>query len=281
MRIPLDYLLKNEPLPNYVDKLYNFHYIILMQIFRGGHAYKKVARKPKPSYNGYCMDSKLIARYAIRETMGVVVMGVALFWSAGRIDWWPGWAATIVMAAWVLATAYVILRFNPHLLAERLGPRKGAKAWDTAILSVVGILQLARYIVAGLDQRYGWTGDFPLALQIAALLLCIPGYALVVWATASNAFFSQIVRIQSERGHHVASGGPYRYIRHPAYLGAILYELTVPILLASWWALLLSSLSAALLILRTHLEDRTLQVELPGYAEYVHQVPYRLIPGVW
>jgi protein-S-isoprenylcysteine O-methyltransferase Ste14 len=227
------------------------------------------------------MDSKLIARYVIRETMGVVVMGVALFWSAGRINWWPAWAALAVMLAWVTATGYVILRFNPHLLAERLGPRKGAKAWDTAILSVVGIFQLARYIVAGLDQRYGWTGDFPLALQIAALIVCVPGYALVVWATASNAFFSQIVRIQHEREHHVASGGPYRYVRHPAYIGAILYELAVPILLASWWAMLPSALNAALFILRTHLEDHTLQAELPGYAEYARQVPFRLLPGVW
>jgi protein-S-isoprenylcysteine O-methyltransferase Ste14 len=227
------------------------------------------------------MNRKLIARYAIRETMGVVIMGVALFWSAGRLDWWPAWAALLVMAAWVLATGYVILRFNPHLLVERLGPRKGAKTWDAAILGIVGIVQLARYIVAGLDLRYGWTGDFPLALQIAGLLLCIPGYALVVWATASNAFFSQIVRIQTERDHQVARGGPYRYVRHPAYVGAILYELTVPLLLASWWALLISSLSAALLILRTLLEDRTLQAELPGYPEYARQVPYRLLPGVW
>jgi protein-S-isoprenylcysteine O-methyltransferase Ste14 len=227
------------------------------------------------------MDRKLITRYAVRETMGVVVMGVALFWSAGRINWWPAWAALAVMAAWVAATGYVILRFNPALFAERLGPRKGAKTWDTAIMSVVGILQLARYIVAGLDQRYGWTGDFPLALQIAALILSAPGYGMVVWATASNAFFSQIVRVQRERDHKVVSSGPYRYMRHPAYAGAILYELAVPLLLASWWALLISSLSAALLILRTFLEDRTLQTELPGYEDYSRQVPFRLLPGLW
>ncbi len=227
------------------------------------------------------MEAKLIARYAIRETMGVAVMAVALFWPAGRVNWWPAWAAIAVMLVWIVATAIIILRFNPGLLAERLGPRKGAKPWDTAILSVVGIVQLARYIVAGLDQRYGWTGDFPLALQIAALILCVLSYTLVVWATARNAFFSQIVRIQPERGHTVATGGPYRYVRHPAYFGAILYELAVPLLLASWWALLISALNAALFILRTLLEDRTLQVELPGYVDYTQQVPYRLLPGVW
>jgi protein-S-isoprenylcysteine O-methyltransferase Ste14 len=226
-------------------------------------------------------DSKLIARYAVRETTGIFVMAVALFWSAGRLDWWPAWASVAVMAAWTVATAAVIFRSNPDLLAERLGPRRGAKRWDIAVLSVVGLLQLARYVVAGLDERYGWSGDLPFAAQVTALAVCVLGYALVVWATASNIFFSQIVRIQSERGHTVAMGGPYRYLRHPAYLGAILYELAVPVLLDSWWALSVSGLNAILLVLRTALEDRMLRNELTGYAEYAHNVRYRLLPSVW
>ena len=232
-------------------------------------------------FNIQNIDPKLIARYIIRETMGLVIMAVALFWSAARIDWWQGWAALAVMFAWIAATAIIILRFNPDLLRERLGPRQGAKRWDTAILSVVGLLQLARYIVAGLDQRNGSTVGFPLALQIVALVVCILGYALVVWATYANTFFSQIVRIQSERGHTVVTDGPYRYVRHPGYLGAILFELAVPVLLTSWWALLLSGLSAGLLVLRTVLEDCTLLMELAGYAEYAQKVRKRFLPGVW
>ena len=116
------------------------------------------------------MNTNLIVRYAVRETMGIVVMGVALFWSAGKIGWWPAWATLALMLAWILATAIVILRTNPDLMAERLGPRKGAKAWDIAIMSLLGLTQLARYIVAGLDERFGWTGGFPLAAQIAAWL---------------------------------------------------------------------------------------------------------------
>jgi len=227
------------------------------------------------------IDKKLLARYAVREFMGLVVMGVALFWAAGKVDWWQAWAAIGVMAAWILATAIIILRINPALLAERLGPRKGAKAWDTAIMSVVGMAQLGRYVLAGLDQRYDWTGGMALDVEIAALVLSALGYALVVWATASNAYFSQIVRIQEERGHKVATGGPYHYVRHPAYAGAILYELSVPILLGSWWAAAPSLLSAILLVTRTALEDRTLQSELDGYPEYSRQVPSRLLPGVW
>jgi protein-S-isoprenylcysteine O-methyltransferase Ste14 len=227
------------------------------------------------------MNTKLIVRYAVRETMGLAVMGVALFWSAGRMDWWPGWAVLGVTLAWIAGTAFVILRFNPDLIAERLGPRKGAKLWDTAIMSLLGLLQLARYIVAGLDQRYGWTGGFAWTAQAAGLIVCALGYVLFVWATASNAFFSQIVRVQPERGHVVVRGGPYRYVRHPAYLGAILVELAIPILLASWWVLLISTFSVILLFLRTALEDSTLRAELSGYAEYARQVRWRLLPGVW
>ena len=153
------------------------------------------------------MDPKLITRYAIRETMGLVVMGVALFWSAGRLSWWQAWAAMGVMLVWTIGTAVVILRANPSLLAERLGPRKGAKRWDTAILSIFGLTQLARYIIAGLDQRYEWTaGSLSLAAQLAALAVCFLGYALVVWATASNTFF-----LQTELAGYAAYARQVRY----------------------------------------------------------------------
>ncbi len=220
--------------------------------------------------------------YVIREVTSLVGMGVALFWSAGRIDWWPAWAALGVMAVWTAATAVVVLHYNPDLLAERLGPRKGEKSWDAAIVPLIGLITLVRYILAGLDQRNGWTGGLPVAAQLAALALCALGHdVLFVWATAANPFFSRIVRIQSERGHAVVTGGPYRWVRHPAYAGTILYELTVPVLLASWPAMIASGLSALLLVLRTALEDRTLQEELIGYGDYARKVRYRLLPGIW
>ena len=227
------------------------------------------------------MDTKLVIRYIIREIMGLVFMGVALFWLAGTLDWWGAWGALAVMAGWTIATAIVIFRVNPSLLAERLGPRKGAKKWDTLIMSLLGLFQLARYILAGLDQRYGWTGGFPQAAQLIALLICALGYALFVWATASNAYFSQIARLQPERGQTVVTTGPYHFVRHPGYIGAILFEAFVPVLLASWWSFIPSAVCAFLLLLRTALEDRMLQAELPGYVGYASQVRWRLIPGIW
>ena len=225
------------------------------------------------------VDKKLLVRYVIRESMGLMVMGAALFWPTGRLDWWQAWAALGIMLIWTVATAVIILRRSPELLAERLGPRQGSKSWDMLIMSILGINQLMRYIIAGLDQRYGWSAGLSLPAQIIALLICSAGYFLVIWATASNAYFSQIVRLQSERGQTVAAGGPYRFVRHPAYLGVILYELAVPILLSSWWALIPSGLNLILIILRTVLEDRTLQAELVGYADYAAKVRYRLLTG--
>jgi protein-S-isoprenylcysteine O-methyltransferase Ste14 len=227
------------------------------------------------------MVPKLIALYFLDQILSIIGMGVALFWSAGRIYWWPAWAAIAVWLAFFTAMDIIILRGTPDLMAERLTPPKGAKTWDKTILSILRLMQLVRYILAGLDQRYGWTGGFPLAAQIGALTVCVLGYALLVWAMASNIFFSQIVRIQPDRGHTVATGGPYRYVRHPAYVGMILFELAMPTLLASWWALMAGGLCAILLILRTTLEDRTLQAELAGYVDYARQVRFRLLPGIW
>jgi protein-S-isoprenylcysteine O-methyltransferase Ste14 len=225
---------------------------------------------------------KIVVRYAIREIMGTAMAGAALLWPAGRIDWWPAWALVAVMLAWSTATAVVILRTNPDLLAERLGPRKGAKPWDTAIMSVVGLTTLARLVIAGFDERYGWSGStIPPTAQVTALAVSMLANAMVVWATASNAFFSQIVRVQSERGHAVATAGPYRLVRHPAYVGSILFELAVPVLLTSWWALVPGVLNAVLFVVRTTLEDRTLHAELDGYAEYAARVRHRLVPGIW
>jgi protein-S-isoprenylcysteine O-methyltransferase Ste14 len=227
------------------------------------------------------MKTKIVALYFLDQVLSIIVAGGVLFWAAGRMDWWAAWAMIAVWLAWFIATDIVLLRFNPDLMAERLDPPRGAKSWDKAILSICRLLQLVRYILAGLDQRYGWTVGFPLFVQIAALIVCVLSYGLIPWAMASNSFFSAIVRIQSDRGHAVAAGGPYRFVRHPAYVGMILFEPAMSALLASWWAMLAGCLCSILIILRTALEDRALQAELPGYAEYAQQVRYRLLPGIW
>jgi protein-S-isoprenylcysteine O-methyltransferase Ste14 len=136
-------------------------------------------------------------------------------------------------------------------------------------------------IVAGLDTRNGWSPSLALIFQFAALTAAAGGNLISIWATSVNKFYSRFVRIQKERGHFAISDGPYRFIRHPGYLGQVIFSLASGLALGSLWALIPGGLFAVLLVLRTALEDRTLQEELQGYKAYTRRVRYRLIPYIW
>ena len=221
-------------------------------------------------------------RWLIREIIGSLFTAAILFGVSGRLDWVMGWALVGVYAIWTAATAVILLPTHPEMLAERSGPKVGTKKWDMVILSIVGVAELAKYVVAGLDVRRGWSPQFPLALQIAGVVVAVLAYDFIlVWAMAANAFFSQTVRIQEERGHAVATGGPYRYVRHPGYVGSILFQIATPFILSSVWTFIPAGLITLLTIVRTALEDKTLLEELDGYQEYAARVRYRLLPGVW
>jgi protein-S-isoprenylcysteine O-methyltransferase Ste14 len=188
-----------------------------------------------------------------------------------------------VVAAFLAAHPLILLPINPELLAEREKGilDKGVTAWDKWIAALAGGAMIGSWVIAGLDARFGWTAPIPLAYHLAGLLAMILGYGLFLWAMASNAFFAEGVRIQEERGHAVASTGPYRYVRHPGYVGAILSQLATPLLVGSPWAAPASLASAVLYVVRTAMEDKTLLQELPGYREYAQQTRYRLVPGIW
>ncbi len=210
-------------------------------------------------------------------------MGVTLLWPAGSLRWVWGWALVGIIAAWVAVNAIVLIPRDPDLLIERATRRReGMKSWDVAIMSFIGLLTIGKHVVAGFDFRYTWTTlPIPIAVRVACLVLAILAYSLVNWGMASNAFFSAIVRIQKDRGQTVATGGPYRYVRHPGYVATIIFELVTPIMLGSLWALIAGGISALLFLVRTALEDRDLMNELDGYQEYAARVRYRLIPGIW
>lgn len=222
-----------------------------------------------------------VIRWIIRETFGVIFVGVTLFWPAGTLNWIWGWVLVALYALWTLANGLIIGSRSPELLAERANRRPGTKRWDMLIMSVVGIITIIKHITAGLDFRLGWSPSLPLWLHLLGTALAAAGYALTTWGMAENAFFSLVVRIQADRGHQVISSGPYRYVRHPGYAGTILFELTTPLLLGSWWAFIPSGIAALLMVVRTTLEDRTLYQELAGYQEYTRRVHYRLFPGIW
>jgi protein-S-isoprenylcysteine O-methyltransferase Ste14 len=177
-----------------------------------------------------------------------------------------------------------MLRKSPDLALERAeaGGREGVKGWDKILLPIVAIYgPLVSWIVAGLDARFGWSPDLPNEIQWAALAVIALGSLIGTWAMLTNRFFSSHVRIQTDRDHTVVSTGPYRFVRHPGYAGGFLSWLAGPVFFSSYWVVVPTALVILAMILRTALEDRTLQAELPGYREYAAQVRYRLIPGIW
>ena len=221
-------------------------------------------------------------KWIFKNTVFVLILAAIFFVSSGRLDWWMAWVYLAMMVANLGFAVFILLPKYPDLLAERSGMQEGAKDWDKVIVRFAAVfLPLLMWIVAGLDQRFGWSPPIPFTVQILALAVSVLGNALTFWAMASNAFFSAVVRIQTDRGHTVASGGPYRYVRHPGYVGLIGFDLSAPLALGSLWALIPGALAACLFVLRTALEDRTLQEELDGYRDYSGQVCYRLLPGVW
>lgn len=227
---------------------------------------------------------RAITKWIVQSACGMVGYGLVLFLAAGRLDWVWGWVFLGTLTVFVAAHPLILVPINPELLAEREKGiwDKNVKGWDKWVAPLAGgVMPIASWIVAGLDTRFHWTRPTPLACHLGGLLVIVLGFALFLWAMASNAFFSEGVRIQKERGHAVATGGPYRCVRHPGYVGAILAALATPFLLGSPRALIPSAASAVLYMVRTRLEDKTLIEELPGYKEYAQQTRYRLFPGVW
>ena len=202
-----------------------------------------------------------------------------LFVAAGNLAWvWGWWLAGIMIAANIFSICFL----DPGLIDERTGVKSGAKRWDIVLASIIGRFgPLAAIIISGLDFRYGWSQPVPLPLSVFGLAFLILSYALIFWAMRENRFFSSIVRIQQERGHHVITTGPYRIVRHPGYLGSVIFLLALPFALASYWALLPAIGTSILLCIRIVLEENTLKRELEGYAEYAKKVRYRIIPGIW
>ncbi len=210
----------------------------------------------------------------------VILYGVILFASAGRINWLQAWILLGIYFAGILVNGLYSLRHNPGLINERGRMSKNTKSWDKVIGLVYMFLLLAIYLLGGLDARYHWSA-VPVWLEVLGGVGFVFSLAVTFFAMKANAFLSTFVRIQDDRGHTTVTGGPYRFVRHPMYAGVLIMSLAMPLLLGSWWALIAGGLCIVLFIIRTSLEDRTLQAELPGYMDYVKQVRFRLIPFVW
>ncbi len=217
----------------------------------------------------------------VEIAVGFAIQGAILFAGAGRLDWGWAWLYLGICTAAVAVNATILLRHSPDLIVER--SRFGSmRRWDRDVSvawSVFAYVVLP--LVAALDARWGWSAALALPWRIAAGAGLAATFALAGWAMAANAFFATQVRIQTERGHTVCTSGPYRFVRHPGYVGFILQGFATALLLGSFWALVPAAAAGALMVVRTALEDRTLRAELAGYPEYAVEVRWRLVPGVW
>jgi protein-S-isoprenylcysteine O-methyltransferase Ste14 len=219
-----------------------------------------------------------IVKPLVSVCFSLAITAGCLFGSAGRLNWSNAWV--LLGLSFIAGLAFTVGR-SPELAAERRNVKAG-KSWDKVIVSITVLLgPMSLWITAGLDDRFHWSnGMSPLAFGagVAAAML---GAALMAWAIRSNPFFSSVVRIQKDRGHTVVSGGPYRFIRHPGYAGMSAFTLATPLVLGSYWAFAPAAATAAVTVLRTALEDRTLHDELDGYADYASRVRYKLLPAIW
>lgn len=216
-----------------------------------------------------------------RSAAGLASMAGLVFASAGRLDYWQGWVYVLVNLAVVLLSVW-FLRDDLGLVAERLRPGKGMKRWDKAYFILSTPLYFAAVVVAGVDAgRSHWSHPPKAGLYFLFFLAFLAGQGLFLWAKKVNPFFSSVARIQADRGQTVCREGPYRFVRHPGYLGGLLYGLATPLVLGSYWGLVPAALAAVMLVVRAGLEDGMLKKDLLWYAEYAETVPFRLVPGLW
>lgn len=198
-------------------------------------------------------------------------------------DWWEAWVYGLVGVLGFVVSRALAVRKNPDILVERANSLQhaGTKPWDKILSPMMGIGSGLIPLVAGLDALFGWSPAFGLPVKIAALAILLAGYVFASAALIENRFFSGVVRIQTDRGHSVVSSGPYRWVRHPGYAGALWSYLATPFLLDSKWAFVPVALLAVVTVIRIVFEDRTLHQELEGYADYAKRTRYRLLPGIW
>lgn len=213
----------------------------------------------------------------IRLMASLAVMVVVLFAAAGRWNLPVYWAYFGVIAFYAVTLSFSVI--DPELREERLHPGEGGTDRTARFLGLP--LFIGHWMVAGLSLRLAWPDRLPVGVQIGGVLLLAAALGFSAWAMHVNRFFSPVVRIQAERGHHLISTGPYRFVRHPGYIAFMGCCWGSALALGSAWAALPLLPFMYILLRRTVIEDGYLMDHLPGYTDYAAHVRYRLLPGVW
>jgi protein-S-isoprenylcysteine O-methyltransferase Ste14 len=207
---------------------------------------------------------------------------LSLFGGAGQLTWTRGWIGTVLYVGGLFTSRAFVARLNPSLLHERqTAIRRDTKPFDKVFLRLLLSFTIAQPILAGLDAvRFHWA-PMPTWTVYPGVGFFLVSATWITWVLVRNPHAESSVRIQRERDHTVVSSGPYRFVRHPMYVGLILMHVSIALVLGSMWTLALAALFTILFLWRTALEDRTLRRELPGYEEYTRVTRYRLMPGIW
>jgi protein-S-isoprenylcysteine O-methyltransferase Ste14 len=224
----------------------------------------------------------MIGKWLFQTFVWIAAMAALLFIPAGTWHWPAAWVYLGFMLVCGLGFGGWLGYAHPALLAERMRPpiQPDQPAADKKIIWAFGFAILIWFVAMGLDERLHLS-DMPLALQALGLALLILSSFFIAWVFQTNSFAAAVVKVQAERGHSVISTGPYAYVRHPMYSGAVAFFAGIALLLGSWVGLVLSPVFAVIFAIRTGIEENTLTTGLPGYADYAARVRYRLVPGVW
>jgi len=222
-------------------------------------------------------------RYVFQLFLFIIVIPFLPLLISWSWDWWEAWVYGIINVLGFAISRAMVAKRNPDLISERAQFMKHENVfnWDKILAPLVVLGGGLIPLVVGLDELLNWSPAFSMLIKIIALAFILTGYIWGAYALIQNRFFSGMVRIQSDRGHKVITSGPYRWMRHPGYAGAIWTYLATPLFLDSVWAFIPAVSLVIILVIRTSLEDKVLQVELEGYSEYADKVRYRLFPGVW
>jgi protein-S-isoprenylcysteine O-methyltransferase Ste14 len=218
-----------------------------------------------------------------RTFLYLVFIGALLFVSAGTLAWPAAWIYLGLTAIVSIGGGLWLARHDPALLAERLKPmiQRDQKPWDKLFMAILLVLWVGWIVLMGLDAgRFHWS-RVPLIMQIVGVGLIGVGCYLVWLTFRENSYAAPVVKIQKERGHRVVTTGPYAYVRHPMYAGALGFLLGAPLLLGSWWGLAGALALVLAVAFRAVLEERALEAELEGYTDYAARVHYRLVPYLW
>lgn len=221
-------------------------------------------------------------RIVIRLIVVFLLSGSILFGTAGTLKWLEAWIYLLFSFSGTLAGGIWMKRNDPELLKDRMGfEKKSPQPLDRFILWLYFIFVIILTALPGLDAlRFGWS-NMPPFLNVFGFVLLF--FALYVFSQVikANPYLSSIVEVHQDREHKVATTGPYKYIRHPWYLGIILWFYSVPLALGSLYALIPALVLTTLIVIRTIIEEKALKESLPGYKEYLEKVKYRIIPYIW